>query len=78
MTSGEIHYRQKSYLYFTKNSPLREDVNLVLMFEIAFQLAKMNERMDNEDKKFFGGLPSEKEKNKVQETKSRDAGTKQG
>ena len=48
------------------------------MWEIAAQLAEVNERMDNEDKKFFGGLPSEKEKNKVQETKSRDAGTKQG
>lgn len=46
------------------------------LFQIAYQLAKMNERMDKEDAKFFGGLPSEKEK-KVQTSKSRDEGTKQ-
>lgn len=33
-------------------------VHAAALLEIAYQLAKMNERMDKEDEKFFGNLPS--------------------
>lgn len=61
----------------SKRLDLIAQSNVCAIYEVAYQLAKMNERMDNEDSKFFGGLPSAKEKEKVQETKIGNEGTKQ-
>jgi hypothetical protein len=57
---------------------VEDDGNILAIWEIAYQLAKMNERMDKEDEKFFGGLHGSKEKEKVQEAKSGNEGIKQG
>lgn len=63
MTSDEIK-EVRSELPVTESYGLAFFVS-----EIAYQLAKLNERMDREDVKFFGGLPSEKEKNKEKTAK---------
>jgi hypothetical protein len=42
-----------------------DEVRNTCLLEIAYQLAKMNERMDSEDEKFFGGRPSVRERKGV-------------
>jgi hypothetical protein len=63
MTSEEIR-RKIDWLQegASRSSPATHDAAL---YEIALQLAKMNERMDIEDEKFFGGRPSGREREKV-------------
>jgi hypothetical protein len=75
MTSDELKYWGERI--DCESASKIDEHKVLLMLEIAYQLAVMNERMDTEDRKFFGGLPSESKKEKVQTPKSGTTRAKQ-